>query len=97
MVRITAEMLGQLADLSALELSAEETDALATDIEKIIGYIDQMNEIDTDAVEPTYQVTELKNVWREDEVDVNLLSGEELLKMAGDNVASGQIKVPKVL
>lgn len=97
MVRITAEMLGQLANLSALELSAEETDALAADIEKIIGYIDQMNEIDTDAVEPTYQVTELKNVWREDEVDVNLLSGEELLKMAGDNVTSGQIKVPKVL
>lgn len=97
MVRITAEMLGQLANLSALELSAEETDALAADIEKIIGYIDQMNEIDTDAVEPTCQVTELKNVWREDEVDVNLLSGEELLKMAGDNVTSGQIKVPKVL
>ena len=41
---------------------------LRVGIEKIINYINQLDELDTDGVEPTYQVTGLQNVWRDDEI-----------------------------
>lgn len=99
MTHITAQTLEQLASLSALELSAEETTLFANDIERILTYVDQLAELDTDGVEPTYQVTGLHNVWREDEATVghDELARDDLLKLAKENVANNQIKVPKVL
>ncbi|NLA42824.1 Asp-tRNA(Asn)/Glu-tRNA(Gln) amidotransferase subunit GatC [Candidatus Saccharibacteria bacterium] len=97
MEHVTVESLGQLAELSALELGAQEAEDLAADIEKIISYIDQMSELDTEGVKPTYQVTDLYNVWRQDEIDLGTTSGQALLDLANDNVAQDQIKVPKVL
>jgi aspartyl-tRNA(Asn)/glutamyl-tRNA(Gln) amidotransferase subunit C len=47
-------------------------------------------------VEPTYQVTDLENVWRVDEVDDYGIDREALLALAPD-ARDGQIKVPKVL
>lgn len=97
MTHITADMLAQLATLSALELTPQETDSLSGDIERILTYIDQLAELDTDGVEPTYQVNNVQNVWRADEVDHGQVNRETLLQLAGDQVSAGQVKVPKVL
>lgn len=97
MTHITTETLERLATLSALELTSDEAAGLTTDIESILGYVDQLGELDTDGVTPTYQVTDLQNVWRNDEVDTALPSRDTLLATAGDNVSNNQIKVPKVL
>ena len=97
MTHITADTLDTLATLSALELSQEEASSLSSDIERILTYIDQLAELDTDGVEPTYQVTGLQNVWREDTPGSSDLPREQLLELAGENVTNDQIKVPKVL
>lgn len=97
MKHVTTKTLQQLAKLSALELSSEEIDGFSEDIEQILEYIDQLAELDTEGVAPTYQVTSLSNVWREDEVDNSLLSRETLLELAHENATNNQIKVPKVL
>lgn len=97
MTHITADTLDSLAALSALELTKEESVSLSDDIERILTYIDQLAELDTDGVEPTYQVTGLQNVWRLDEEVAPELTREQLLELANENVSNEQIKVPKVL
>ena len=96
MIQISRDDVRKLAQLSSLQLDDAEADALGTDIENILGYIEQLSELDTTGVEPTYQVTDLQNVWREDVVDTYGSNREELLSLA-PAVEASQIKVPKVL
>ena len=95
MTQITRDQVLHLAQLSSIQLDDAEVDALATDLGNIVDYITQLEELNTDGVEPTYQVTGLQNVWREDEA-VSGLSREQLLAVAPE-VVDGSIKVPKVL
>lgn len=85
-----------LADLSEFAVSDEEAGALEGDLQSIIKYISQLDELDTSEVEPTYQVFEMENVWREDEILPQDATREELLALTKESV-DHQIKVPKVL
>lgn len=96
MTQITRDDVRHLAQLSSLQLGDEETEALRADLENILGYIEQLSELDTTGVEPTYQVTDLENVWRDDAVDDYGISREQLLALA-PAAEHHQIKVPKVL
>jgi aspartyl-tRNA(Asn)/glutamyl-tRNA(Gln) amidotransferase subunit C len=93
---ITREDVLHLAELSRLEISEEEIEPLKKDLDGIIGYISQLNELDTDGVEPTYQCFDMQNVWREDEIQSFEANREDLLNLAPDS-EDNQIKVPKVL
>jgi len=95
MTQITRDDVRHLAQLSSLQLSDQEIDALQTDMVSILGYIEQLSELDTTGVEPTYQVTGLENVWRNDTVQSGV-SPDTLLEIAPASHAH-QIKVPKVL
>lgn len=96
MTQITRDDVHHLAQLSSLQLGDDEIEALRADLENILGYIEQLSELDTTGVEPTYQVTDLQNVWRDDVVDDYGIGREELLALAPD-ADNNQIKVPKVL
>ena len=96
MTQITNDDVQRLAHLSSLQLSDDEVSGLRTDIQEILGYVEQLNELDTTGVEPTYQVTDLENVWRDDVVDTYNLGRDELLSLA-PAIEAAQIKVPKVL
>lgn len=85
-----------LAGLSGLALSDAETQALGTDIDNIITYITMLDELDVAGVEPTYQVTDLENVWRKDEVIDGGVTREQLLFLAPETLEN-QVKVPQVL
>ena len=85
-----------LAGLSGLALSDAETQALGTDIDNIITYITMLAELDVADVEPTYQVTDLENVWRKDEVIDGGVTREQLLSLAPETLEN-QVKVPQVL
>lgn len=96
MTKISVDDVRALAQLSALRLDDNEASEMATDIERIISYFDQLSELDTDGVEPTYYGMDLVNVSREDVVveDVDI---EQLTSLAEGGVVAGQVKVPKVL
>lgn len=96
MTQISRDDVQHLAQLSSLSLADDEIDPLLGDIENILGYIEQLSELDTTGVEPTYQVTDLENVWRDDVVIEDTVSRETLLSLASESAAH-QIKVPKVL
>lgn len=96
MTQISRDDVLHLAQLSSLQLADDEIDGLRADISNILGYVEQLNELNTEGVEPTYQVTGLSNVWREDKVVNYGITREELLARAPETV-DFQIKVPKVL
>lgn len=95
MIQISRDDVVYLATLSSLQLSDDEIDALTTDIDTIVGYIHQLAELDTTGTEPTYQVTGLENVYRDDKIQPGL-EGAQLVALAPESQNS-QIKVPKVL
>ena len=95
MITISTSDIQHLARLSSLALNDDETDGLRQDLENIIGYIEQLGELDVSGVEPTYQVTGLSNVWREDEVQTGI-PVEKLLDLAPEK-QNNQVKVPQVL
>lgn len=96
MTQVSRDDVQHLAQLSSLHLSEAEIDGLQQDIGNILTYIQQLGELNTEGVEPTYQVTDLENVWREDEVIDDHITREQLLALAPET-AENQVKVPKVL
>jgi aspartyl-tRNA(Asn)/glutamyl-tRNA(Gln) amidotransferase subunit C len=96
MTQISHDDVQHLARLSNLQLADGEEAALRGDIETILDYVQQLSELDTDGVEPTYQVTDRENVWRNDEVDNYGINTDDLLALAPEAI-NQQIKVPKVL
>lgn len=65
---ITPDDVKKLADLARLNLTDDEVARFTTDLGSVIGYIEQLSEVDVTGVEPTSQVTGLQNVLREDVV-----------------------------
>ena len=95
-MEIKREDILHLAVLSNLSLKEGEIEPLKKDLEGIIRYISQLDELDTENVEPTYQVFEMENVWRSDEVLAQDATREDLLALTKEE-KDNQVKVPKVL
>lgn len=96
MTQILRDDVLHLAQLSSLQLTDSEVDALKTDIEAILDNVEQLGELDTEGVSPTYQVSDLENVWRDDSVIDYGISREQLLSLAPEQ-QNNSVKVPKVL
>jgi aspartyl-tRNA(Asn)/glutamyl-tRNA(Gln) amidotransferase subunit C len=94
-MKITDEMVDYVAELSRLKVLPEEREELRESLGDIIGYMDVLNEVDTDGVEPMSHVFSLKNVFREDEVQKSFPM-EELLKNAPKRSADSFV-VPKTV
>ena len=68
-MNINTEMVDYIAELSRLELQTGEKQAMTAQLEQIIAYMDVLNKLDTQDVEPMSHVFPVKNVLREDEVE----------------------------
>lgn len=95
-MEVNQETIQHLAQLSNFALTSEETTQLVTDIKKIVSYISELDKLDTEGVEPTYQVFEMKNIWRPDKILPQEADREQLLDLTKETL-DYQIKVPKVL
>ena len=95
-MEIDRQTVEHLAKLSDLRLDAQEAERLEKDLRGIVEYISQLSELDTADVEPTYQVFEMTNVWREDKIIPQEATRDELLALTKEE-KDHQIKVPKVL
>ena len=93
---ISRDEVMHLATLSNLQLSDDEIASLQNDLGGILNYINQLSELDTSGVEPTYQVTDLENVGREDIVMQPKADRDALLSLAPKQ-KDEQIEVPNVL
>ncbi len=96
MTKISVNDVKKLAKLSALVLDESEIELMQKDLSQILGYVEQLDAIDTDHVSPTYQVHSLSSVTRPDEVIEYGVSQADLLKNAPETFDSS-IVVPRVL
>ena len=65
-MRLSRDQVKHVARLANLPLSSDEEEKYSKQLSEILEYVDQLNEVDTSSVEPTYNVTGLNNVTRED-------------------------------
>lgn len=79
---LTKEEVAHVAHLARLELSDAELDKYTEQLSDILGYVDQLSEVDTDGVEPLAQTTGLVNVLQEDIVAADSADREAFLKGA---------------
>ena len=96
MSKLSRDDVLKLAALSKLRLSDKEVERLQTELSEIINYVEMLDKVDVSGLEPTYQVTGLKNVGRPDEVKDYGYKTEDLLKN-GPAVQDNQFKVKRVL
>lgn len=95
MSRISTEQVKHVANLARLAVTEDEVEKFTKQLDAIITFAEQLNELDTENIEPTYHVLNLKNVLRED-IPQQGLPREEVLKNAPEH-QDGQIKVPSIL
>lgn len=92
---IDDDMIEYVGILAKLELSQAEREEAKKDMGRLLDYIDTLNELDTDSVEPMSHIFPLHNVFREDVVE-NGDDSENILKNAPEK-KDGAFKVPKTV
>ena len=93
--KISLAEVEHVARLARLELGPEEKERMRGQLDTILGYIEQLQRVDTTGVAPTSHVVRLVNVMREDEVRPSY-PAEAMLENAPDR--DGQaFRVPKIL
>ncbi len=96
MTELTRDDVLKLARLARLNLTDEEVEAFRKEMSDILEYVALLNDADVAGLEPTSQVTGLKNVTRKDEVIDYGVGSAELLRLAPKTL-DGQIKVNRMI
>lgn len=95
MSRISMEQVKHVAHLARLAITEEEATQFQHQLDQMISFAEQLNELDTDQVAATSHVLDMKNVMRED-VSKPGLPIEEVVKNAPDS-EDGYIRVPAII
>jgi aspartyl-tRNA(Asn)/glutamyl-tRNA(Gln) amidotransferase subunit C len=93
--KIDIKTVDEIAHLARLEFNDAAKAEIVNDMNRMLAFVDKLNELDTESVEPLIYMTEEKNVLREDEVK-QTLSQDQALKNAPKK-DSDYFKVPKVI
>ena len=94
-MKVNDVLIEKLANLSRLQFDENEKEEIKGDLEKMIGFIDKLNELDTENVEPLLHMTQNKNIFRKDEVKGEI-SREDVFRNAPLHDEEF-FKVPKVI
>ena len=95
MTKLSSSDVRKVAQLARLELPDDQIEIYTAQIEEILSYVDQLQEIDTKNVSPTTRAVEVVNAMREDLVDVKCLR-EDILNQAPHREGDF-FRVPKIL
>jgi len=93
---LSEEQVKHIAKLARISLTEAEVKKFSAQLSGILDYVAILNEIDTQNVEPTSQVTGLENVMREDEIK-EFSDKEGLLRCSPLEIKNNQIKVKSVI
>jgi aspartyl-tRNA(Asn)/glutamyl-tRNA(Gln) amidotransferase subunit C len=88
-------MIANLAGLSRLRFNTAEKEEIKKDLQRMISFVEKLNEVDTTGVEPLLHMTDAMNVYREDRLNGSMPKAEALANapVADENY----FKVPKVI
>jgi aspartyl-tRNA(Asn)/glutamyl-tRNA(Gln) amidotransferase subunit C len=93
--KIDIKTVDEIAHLARLEFNDEAKQGIITDMNRMLDFVEKLNELDTDAIEPLIYMTQEKNVLREDIPQVTLTQ-KEALKNAPQK-DTDYFKAPKVI
>lgn len=94
-MEVTDALVDKLANLARLSFSPEEKAAIREDLSRMIGFVDQLNQVDTTGVEPLVHMSDAVNRLRDDE-PVGQVEREDALSSAQDKKGPF-FTVPKVI
>ncbi len=94
-MEITDRTVDELAHLARLQFEGEEEERIKNDLNRILGFMEKLNELDTEGVEPLIYLSEELNMLRNDEARTTITQ-QQALKNAPQR-DSDYFKVPKVL
>ena len=94
MTALTPAQVRHIAKLARLELKDDEVEKYAKELSAILKYIEELQTVDTEGVEPTAQVTGQKNVFRDDVIRSDLANPDALLGTSPLLIREHQIQTP---
>lgn len=94
-MKIDQQTVYKVADLARIEIKDTEVDALTVEMNKILTFMEKLNELDTTAVKPLVYMNEQANVWREDGAKNEISTAEALRNSAVHNESF--FFVPKII
>jgi aspartyl-tRNA(Asn)/glutamyl-tRNA(Gln) amidotransferase subunit C len=94
---VSSSQVSQIALLAHIPIDSAQKKNLAQAFSETLEVIDKLLELDTAQIEPTHQVTELENVWREDVVDQSRQLSQQAALANAKQVHKGYLVVPKIL
>lgn len=94
-MKVSKETVEKMAHLSRLELNEDELSKMQEDLSNTLDWMDKLNEIDTENIEPLISMSDNKNIMREDVIKEHI-SHQDALKNAPKK-DSDYVRVPKVL
>jgi len=94
-MEVTDQLIDNLANLSRLRFSEEEKAGIKNDLQRMIAFVEKLQEVDTTGTEPLLHMTDVMDVFREDEVKGSMQKATALANApAADN---NYFMVPKVI
>ena len=95
--KVSEEEVKHIAELARIELTAEEVNKFTKEISDILGYIEQLKEVNTEGVEPISQVTGKINVFREDVAEDADQEKKDIMAKNYPDSQDGYIKVKQIM
>ena len=96
MAKLTRDDVLHLARLARLELSDAEVQKMQLELDSILGYVEQLQDVDMTGLSPTTQVTGLQNVTRPDEIIAYDATSQNMLTIV-PAIQDEQIKVKRMV
>ena len=94
MADLSPDDVRHIAKLARLNLSDAEVEKFSKELSSILEYVEKLQEVDTEGVEPTAQVTGLHNSFREDVIQESDTAPEDLLECSPLPIVENQIQTP---
>ena len=94
-MEVTTGLINNLANLARLQFSEEEKVAIRTDLQRMIAFVEKLQEVDTTGTEPLLHMTDVLDAYREDEVKGSMQKATALANAPDAN--HDYFKVPKVI
>lgn len=94
-MEVNDKLVDKLAHLSRLRFNEAEKEEIKTDLQRMIAFVEKLNELDTTGVQPLLHMSDEVNVLREDEISGSVTREEALKNAPGHD--EQYFKVPKVI
>ena len=94
-MEVTARLIDDLANLARLQFNDEEKVEIKNDLQRMIAFVEKLQEVDTAGTEPLLHMTDVVDAFREDEVKGSMQKETALANAPDAN--NDYFKVPKVI